>query len=83
MEIDISFDDKSLFKLFTDRVEIIGIDFSNKYFIDHIISFRIKYKVKLPDSIILSSAFIHNADLISADKQFKQVTDIRIIDFKY
>lgn len=43
---------------------------------------RKKYKLKLPDTIILSTAIFLNIPLLTADKVFKRVSDHEIILFE-
>ncbi|MBN2041272.1 MAG: type II toxin-antitoxin system VapC family toxin [Spirochaetes bacterium] len=76
---DLSDDDKILFNSFSERIDVIAIDKSNKELIDAIISIRQKYKLKLPDSIIAASALCNNAKLISADKALTAVKEIKTI----
>jgi len=40
---------------------------------------RIKYRIKLPDAIIISSAIITGSSLITDDKQLHFVDDIQVI----
>jgi len=76
---DLSDDDKILFNSFSERIEVVAIDKSDKELINTIISIRQKYKLKLPDSIIAASALCNNAKLISADKVLTVVKEIETI----
>jgi len=49
---DLTDTDKTLFNNFIQRIEIIGIEKTNRELLNRIIEFRMKYKIKLPDSII-------------------------------
>jgi predicted nucleic acid-binding protein len=40
------------------------------------IELRKKYKIKLPDAIVAASAIIKKIPLITADKGFKQITEL-------
>jgi predicted nucleic acid-binding protein len=43
-----------------------------------VIALRKKYKLKLPDAIIAASAGVNNLPLLSADKQFSQVSELNL-----
>jgi hypothetical protein len=73
--------DKALFNNFIQRIEVIGIEMTNKGLLDRIIEFRMKYKIKLPDSIIISIAFVNNASLVTADKQLFGISEIQTVRF--
>lgn len=76
---DISDEDKKLFNIFSERIEIIAIDKSDQEMIDTIILIRRKYKLKLPDAIITACALANKAKLVSADKALSAVKEIEII----
>ncbi|MFC1616729.1 type II toxin-antitoxin system VapC family toxin [Candidatus Margulisiibacteriota bacterium] len=71
--------DMKLFNLFCDRIEIIDLESSNKILLNTILGVRKKYKLKLPDAIIVSTAIINNAKLISRDKDFSSIKEIEKI----
>jgi hypothetical protein len=78
---DISNDDKELFSSFIQRVNVIDIKNSDKQLMDLVISYKIKYGIKLPDSIIIATAAVNNAKLITSDKQILAISDIEIVPF--
>ena len=78
---DLGDEDISLFKKFAERIDVVGLHYNDKDFLEMIISFRKKYKIKLPDSIIISTAFINNASLITSDKQLSNVKEVNIVSF--
>ncbi len=78
---DLSSEDKALFNTFVQRVNVIDLEFSNKQLLDTVISNRIKYGIKLPDSIIISTAIINNAKLVTADKQILSIPNIETVSF--
>jgi len=78
---DLTDTDKTLFNNFIQRIEIIGIEKTNRELLNRIIEFRLKYKIKLPDSIIISTAFVNNASLVTADKQLFTISEIQTIRF--
>jgi len=46
------------------------------------IKIRKEYGIKLPDSIICATAIVHNATLISNDKQLSQILDLDILSLE-
>jgi len=77
----LSNEDKELFASFIKRVHVIDIGISNKQLLDAVINYRIKYGIKLPDSIVVSTAITNEAKLITADKQMHSIPDIEIVSF--
>lgn len=48
---------------------------------NEVIRLRKKYKIKLPDSIIMASALYHDLPLITADKDFEKVKELNVISY--
>lgn len=46
---------------------------------DLAIWFRRNFKLKLPDSVIAASSHYYKIPLLTADKQFKVITDLELI----
>ena len=46
---------------------------------DKTIEIRRKYKTKLPDAIVAATAIANDLPLISADKGFRQITELNLI----
>lgn len=44
-----------------------------------VIRIRKKYRVKLPDSIIMATAIYHDIPLITADRDFEKVEELNVI----
>ncbi len=61
---------------FIQETEIVGLTEQIK---EMAITIRRKYKLKLPDSIVAASAFVLDIPLITADNQFKVVSDIQLL----
>lgn len=68
----ITVEQKNLFNLFAQRVEIINLTANQTQLIDSITNIRQQTSLKLPDAIIMASASIANSTLITADKQLLQ-----------
>ncbi|WP_304064924.1 type II toxin-antitoxin system VapC family toxin [Pedobacter glucosidilyticus] len=47
------------------------------------IELKRKYKLKLPDAIIASTAYYFNLPILTADKQFKQVEELEVIIYQF
>lgn len=77
---DLSDEDISLFNTFIERIEIVGFNKNDKNLLEKTINLRKTYKIKLPDSIIISTAFINNAKLITEDKRLSS-KEIEIVSF--
>jgi len=44
------------------------------------IEIRKKYSLKLPDSIIVATAIIENAVLVTADRQLNKIQELKVIE---
>jgi len=79
---DLSEPDARLFEEFQRRVDIIDLNENDEKLISKIINTRKKYKIKLPDAIIISTAITHNCTLLTADKELrKKVEEVEVISF--
>jgi len=76
---DLSDEDKSLFESFVRRIEVVGLGINDLKLIDKIIKIKIKYRIKLPDAIIVSSAIITGSSLVTDYKQLQTVEEIRVV----
>ncbi|BAY45188.1 hypothetical protein SAMD00079811_27900 [Scytonema sp. HK-05] len=77
----LSQDDRQLFQLFLQRVEIIGLVASDAALIEKIIEIRLQYRLKLPDAVIAAMAIQNSASLVSADTEFAKVTMLTVINW--
>lgn len=73
--------DRILFNKFAERVELIDLHKDDEKLINMIIKFRNKYKIKLPDSIIISTAYCNQAKLVTADKELSKLKEVSVISF--
>ncbi|MDF5721618.1 MAG: type II toxin-antitoxin system VapC family toxin [Rhizonema sp. PD37] len=78
---ELSQDDRQLFQLFLQRVEIIDLVASDIVLIEKIIEVRLQYRLKLPDAIIAAMAIQNLASLVSADQEFAKVTMLTVINW--
>jgi tRNA(fMet)-specific endonuclease VapC len=74
-------EDIKLFLNFVKQIDIIDVINENQKLINKIIYIRKKYKVKLPDAVIISSALINEADLITNDLFIDKINGLNIIRF--
>ncbi len=71
-------DEMELIRLFKNFI-IIGLNENIK---QKTIEFRRKYHLKLPDSIIASTAFVNNAFLVTDDSHFKVIDEISVMNLE-
>ena len=60
--------------LLSDCIEL----YLSKQIKDKTIEIRKKYRLKLPDAIIAASAIVNNIPLITADKEFQQISELKL-----
>jgi len=68
--------DQQKIKAFLDVCAIVDI---NEEIKKHTILLRQKYQIKLPDSIIAATSRYLNIPLLTADKEFKKLSDLNIV----
>ncbi len=69
-------------KQFKDLIEdclVIEMDYKIK---SKCIEIRNKYKLKIPDAIIVASAIVCNLPLITSDKEFEKVKELDLVYIK-
>jgi len=69
----------SVVKNFLSECSILDINSKIK---EHAIEIKRKYKLKLPDTIVLATSQYLNIQILSADNQFNQVKEIDLIYYK-
>jgi len=78
---ELSQDDRQLFQLFLQRVEIVDLVASDAVLIEKIIEIRLQYRLKLPDAVIAAMAIQNSASLVTADTEFTKVTMLTVINW--
>jgi predicted nucleic acid-binding protein len=68
---------KFLFDDFSELVEIYPVTKDNKILVLQTVAIRKKYKLKLPDAIIVATAIVNNAILFSADDIFAKIYNLK------
>ena len=77
----ISGHDKLLLDFFITKINLINIPTERNLLAD-IAKFKMETKLKLPDAIIGSAAIHQNAALLSNDKDFTSINNLRVISFE-
>lgn len=77
---DILKEDIELLIQFTNRIDVINLDYDNTELMEIIITLRKKYNIKLPDAIIAGTAITLNAILITADKQLMNMGELPVLE---
>lgn len=79
--LNISENDTRLFNEFKENVEIVDLRTSDFELMETIITFRSKYKIKLPDAIIAATSLVQNSTLMSNDQIFSKIPNIEALMF--
>ena len=65
--------DRLLFQQFVSRVTVIDVAHNNAALMAHIAALRQRKTLKLPDTIVMASAALHEATVVTNDSQLLQV----------
>jgi len=74
---NLSENDRRIFQEFSDGVDVVGLERTERALIDRIVSLRAQYRLKLPDAIIAATAVERDATLITNDRQLRMLSAIR------
>jgi predicted nucleic acid-binding protein len=74
--------DRSLFDLFMQRVDVVDLSMSNTDLLDDVSAIRVNSTLKLPDAIILASARSVDTILVTADAKLANHAEPSAILFK-
>jgi len=77
----LSENDKMLYERFEKRISLVDLSTKNMKLLNAIVKTRLKGSLKLPDSIILSSAEILDCTLVTADKVLLTQSDLKSLSF--
>jgi len=75
----LSLEEEEIIKEFIECTNVINI---NDFIKNKTIFFRKKYGIKIPDAIIVSSAYMLNIPLVTDDKQLFRIKEIEIINYE-
>ena len=73
---DLPEEDRQLFRLFKERVQVVDILSDDDFLKNHILAFRFSKKMKLPDAIIAAAAKSTDCILLTADNQLLNHPDV-------
>lgn len=76
----ITSEDEILFADFCDRIDIIGLSIDELELLNETTRLRREYHLKLPDAIIAATALTKVATLVTADKDFRKLNELKIIN---
>jgi hypothetical protein len=71
--------DLRLFNEFLKHVTIIDLKKADQQLIETIYRLRKKYQIKLPDAIIAATSIVYKSSLITADKGFSKINELKLI----
>ena len=74
---NLSENDRRVFQEFSDGIDVVGLERTERALIDRIVSLRGQYRLKLPDAIIAATAAERDATLITDDRQLRMLSAIR------
>ncbi len=72
-------DELSLFENFANEAIVLNIEFENKVLIDKVVELRLMKLLKIPDTIIAAQAIQNNLTLLTKDKQFDKIPNLKVI----
>ena len=78
---NLSTDDLTLLNSFLKRVEVIDLSIDNLEILLDTSKIRVLYNLKLPDAIIAATSMANKAGLITADKGFNKVKELKVVSF--
>lgn len=70
--------DEVLLFRFLKKVDFVNLDFNNTSLIQQTITIRKSHKLKLPDAIIAATALLRNTQLVTNDKDFRKVPNLKV-----
>jgi hypothetical protein len=78
----LSLKDKSTFKQFVEKVEMIGIPNDDLFYLESIAEYKILSGLKIPDIIIAAAALSTDSVLITNDKDFHKMKGLKLFTFQ-
>ena len=65
---DLAPEDTQLFADFLERVTVIDLAHQDTRLLDRVITLRRDHRLRLPDAVVVASALVHEARLVTADR---------------
>jgi tRNA(fMet)-specific endonuclease VapC len=72
---DLSASDRTLLSQFLERITVVDVVHNNTELMEHVIALRQKRALKLPDAIVMASAALHRATVLTNDIQLLKLTN--------
>jgi tRNA(fMet)-specific endonuclease VapC len=66
-------EDKDLFSEFVSRIEVVDLDYDDEELMVRILSVRKSRSVKLPDAVVIASALVNDAIVVTNDAHIHKV----------
>jgi predicted nucleic acid-binding protein len=67
------------FEDFLGRVDVVGLSSDDRDLIDTAVRLRQEHRLRLPDAVIAASALLREADLVTADAEFRKVPELPLV----
>jgi hypothetical protein len=74
---NLSESDGRIFQKFSEAVDVVGLDRTERALIVRIVSLRIQYRLKLPDAIIAATAIERGAILVTDDRTLRKLPALK------
>jgi tRNA(fMet)-specific endonuclease VapC len=74
---NLSESDRKIFQEFSEAIDVVGLDQTERALIDRVISLRSQHRLKLPDAIIAATAIERSAILITDDQQLRKLSAVK------
>ena len=79
----LSLNDKSTFKKFVEKIDIIGLPGHDYFLLESIADYKILSGLKIPDMIIATAALTSESVLITNDRDFQKMKRLKIFRIRY
>ena len=73
----LSENDRRIFQTFSEAIDVVSLDRTERALIDTVIRLRSQHRLKLPDAIIAATAIERGATLITDDQQLRRLSAVK------
>jgi len=74
---NLSENDRKIFRKFSEAIDVVSLDQTERTLIDAVIRLRSQHRLKLPDAIIAATAIERDATLITDDQQLRHLSAVK------
>jgi len=74
---NLSENDRRIFQTFSEAIDVVSLDKTERPLIDTVIRLRSQHRLKLPDAIIAATAIERGATLITDDQQLRHLSTVK------